>query len=42
LARASGGLWWFNAQLREHIIKRKIPYCFTGDGTGDVAIENAG
>jgi hypothetical protein len=34
------GVWWFNADLRERIIKRKIPYCFEG-GVGDVALENA-
>lgn len=41
-AKAGGqdGVWWFNADLRERIIKRKIPYCFEG-GVGDVALENA-
>jgi hypothetical protein len=37
---ATDGIWWFNADLRDRIIRRKIPYCFEG-GVGDVALENA-
>jgi hypothetical protein len=37
--RAADGIWWFDAGLRERIIKRIIPYCFEG-GIGDVAVES--
>ena len=37
---AQDGIWWFNADMRDRIRKRKIPYCFEG-GVGDVAVEGA-
>jgi hypothetical protein len=40
--KAPDGVWWFNQQMRDWVRTRKIPYCFTGDGLGDVAIEGEG
>ena len=36
--RATGGVWWFDSQMRQRVLKRKTEYRFTvvaGDGLRD-------